>query len=165
MKISMYQASAPVFVRALKVLKGLLDKGEASGVPVGELVEGRLHPEMFSLVGQIQRASDSSKSAVARLTGLTAPSMADEETTMEELKARVQKTIDWIESVPESAFEGSESREVKFQAGPYPLEFTGLAYLLGFAIPNFFFHITTAYGILRMKGVPIGKMDYLQPPA
>lgn len=83
---------------------------------------------------------------------------------MEELKARIDATIDWIASVPESAFDGAEGREVKFSAGPYPLEFTGMAYLLGFAIPNFFFHITTAYAILRMKGVEIGKMDYLTPP-
>ena len=165
MQISMYQASAPVFVRALKVLKGLLEKGEASGVPAGELAEGRLAPDMLTLVGQIQRASDAAKFGVARITGLSAPSMPDDETTLEDLKARLQKTIDWIESVPESAFEGAESREVKFQAGPFPLEFNGLSYLLGFAVPNFFFHVTTAYGILRMKGVQIGKLDYLQPPA
>jgi hypothetical protein len=164
MALSMYQASAPVFLRALKILKGLLAKGEASGVPAQELVDARLAPDMFTLAGQVQRASDASRLAVARLTGLTAPSMPDEETTMEELKARIDATIDWIASVPESAFDGAEGREVKFSAGPYPLEFTGMAYLLGFAIPNFFFHITTAYAILRMKGVEIGKMDYLTPP-
>lgn len=165
MGLSMYQASAPVFVRALKVLKGLLEKGEASGVSATELVESRLAPDMLTLVGQIQRASDSAKLAVARLTGVDAPSMADEEITLEDLKARIDKTIAWIGTVPESAFEGSEGREVKFKAGPMELEFTGASYLLGFAIPNFFFHITTAYAILRAKGVQIGKLDYLTPPA
>lgn len=162
MALTMYHASAPVFVRALKVLKALLEKGEASGI--GDLAEARLAPDMLTLVGQVQRASDSSKLAVARLTGLDAPSMPDDEVTIDDLKARIDKTIAWIETVPASAFDGAEEREVKFQAGPYPLEFTGMSYLLGFAIPNFFFHVTTAYGILRAKGVQIGKLDYLNPP-
>jgi hypothetical protein len=161
MTISMYQASAPVFTRALRALHGLLEKAEASGLAASELIEAKLAPDMFNLAGQVQRASDSSKLAVARLSGVAAPAMADEETTIEELKARIKATIDWIESVPKEAFEGAETREVKFQAGPFPLEFTGLSYLLGFAIPNFFFHVTTAYGLLRMKGVEIGKRDFL----
>ena len=165
MALSMYQASAPVFLRGLRILNGLLEKGEASGVPVQDLVEARLAPDMFTLVGQIQRASDASKLAVARLTGLEAPSMPDEELTMDDLKARIDKTIAWIETVPESAFDGSEGKEVKFNAGPHAMEFTGMSYLLGFAVPNFFFHVTTAYAILRMKGVQLGKLDYLRPPA
>ena len=91
--------------------------------------------------------------------------MADEETTLGELKARIDQTIAWIEGVPPAAFDGAETREVAFKAGPYDLKFDGLSYLLGFATPNFFFHVTTAYGILRMKGVQIGKLDYLTPPA
>jgi len=165
MALSMYQASAPVFLRALRVLNALLEKGEASGVPAADLVDARLAPDMMGLAGQIQRASDTAKGAVARLTGATPPAMPDEETTLEELKARIAKTVAFIETVPEADFEGSEGREIKFKAGPYDLEFTGASYLLGFAIPNFFFHITTAYALLRMKGVAIGKMDYLTPPA
>ena len=164
MALSMYQASAPVFLRALRVLHALLEKGEASGVPAADLVEARLAPDMMGLAGQIQRASDSAKGAVARLAGAAAPSMPDEETTLAQLKERVAQTIAFIETVPEAGFEGAESREIKFKAGPYDLEFTGASYLLTFAIPNFFFHVTTAYALLRMKGVQIGKLDYLNPP-
>jgi hypothetical protein len=111
----------------------------------------------------VQRASDASKGAVARLTGVEAPAMPDEETTFADLQKRVADTLAYIESVDPKAFEGSEDRtiELKFPAGT--LTFVGEDYLLGFALPNFFFHVVTAYDVLRHKGVQIGKLDYIGP--
>ena len=158
MSISMYRASIPVFVRGLRNLSAILKKGESQG---DALVEARLAPDMLTLAGQIQRASDSSKGAAARLAGISAPSLPDEEKTFADLQARIQKTIDFLESVKPAQVDGSEQKKIELKAGPNELKFTGLDYLLGFALPNFFFHVTTAYDILRAKGVQVGKMDYL----
>jgi hypothetical protein len=167
MPLSMHRASVPVFVRALKVLASLLEKGEAhakaQGLDPNDLVGARLTEDMLPLSGQVQRASDASKGAVSRLTGVEAPAMPDEETTFADLQKRVADTLAYIESVDPKAFEGSEDRtiELKFPAGT--LTFTGEDYLLGFALPNFFFHVVTAYDVLRHKGVQIGKLDYIGP--
>ena len=167
MPLSMHRVSVPVFVRALKVLATLLEKGEAhakaQGADPDTYVAARLADDMLPLSGQVQRASDASKGAVFRLTGVEAPAMADEETTFAQLQKRIADTLAYIQSVDPSAFEGSETRPVEVRTAGGTLTFTGEDYLLGFAIPNFFFHIVTAYDLLRHKGVQVGKLDYLGP--
>ena len=160
MPLSMSQASVPLFLRALRNLSEILKKGEAHP-DAASFAEARLAPDMLTLVGQVQRASDAAKGCAARLSATPAPSFADVEKTMPELQERIQKTIDYLKSVPTSAIDGSEEREINFKTGPNEYKFTGVQYLQGFAIPNFFFHVTTAYAILRHKGVALGKMDFL----
>lgn len=161
MSFGLYDASAPVFVRALTNLSGLMDKALAQGFDEAKLLEARLAPDMRPFPSQIQLASDSAKGAVARLTGTDNPSMADTETSFAELKTRIAATVAFIRSVEPAAFEGGEDRDVvlKFPGGEQ--HFKGGAYLTGFALPNFFFHVTTAYALLRAAGVEIGKRDYL----
>lgn len=161
MSFGLYDASAPVFVRALTALSALLDKAQAQGFDEAKLLEARLAPDMRPFPAQIQMASDSAKGAVARLTGTENPSMADTETSFADLKARIEATIAFIRSVEPSAFEGGEDRDVvlKFPGGEQ--HFKGGAYLTGFALPNFFFHVTTAYALLRAAGVELGKRDFL----
>lgn len=165
MPLSMHQASTPVFLRGLTVLSNLLAIGRTHAVDAGidpaRLLEARLAPDMMPLVAQIQRASDASKFTVARLTGVAAPAFDDRETTFDELQARIDATRAYIASVPAAAFEGSERREVVIKAGTFEKTFRGEDYLLGFALPNFYFHVTTAYGILRAQGVALGKRDFL----
>ena len=165
MALTMYDASVTVFMHNLKQLSHLLDKGaahaEATGIDPATLVQAKLAEDMRPLSFQIQSASDASKLAVVRLSGVAAPSFPDTETTFDELRARVSKTRDYLETVSRQAFEGSEERVVTMKAGTVELEFTGQSYLLHFALPNFFFHVTTAYDILRHNGVPIGKRDFL----
>jgi len=167
MPVSIYRLSVPVFVRGLKVLSTLLEKAEAhaaaNGIAPEVLVNARLAPDMLPLSGQIQRVSDTAKNALGRLSGKGAPSFPDTEATMTELKARLEKTIAYLQSVPEAELKGSETREVKLNVGKLGVTFTGEDYLLEFALPNFFFHVTTAYDILRHNGVEIGKTDYLGP--
>lgn len=167
MPLSMHRASVPVFVRALEVLATLLEKGEAhakaQGLDPDDLVAARLVDDMLPLSGQVQRASDASKGAVARLTGVEAPAMPDEEASFADLQKRVADTLAYIQSVDPQAFEGGEDRTVELKTPGGALTFTGEDYLLGFALPNFFFHVVTAYDILRHKGVQIGKLDYLGP--
>ncbi len=161
MAFGLYDASAPVFVRALTNLSALMDKALSQGFDEAKLIEARLAPDMRPFSSQIQLASDSAKGAVARLSGTENPSMADTETSFAELKGRIDATIAFIKSVDASAFEGGDDRDVvlKFPGGEQ--HFKGGAYLTGFALPNFFFHVATAYGILRNAGVEIGKRDYL----
>ncbi len=160
MSLSMSQSSIPLFLRGLRNLSAILEKGAAHGDPQ-ELAEARLAPDMLTLAGQVQRASDAAKACAARLSGSEVPSFPDTEKTFPELQARVQKTIDYLKSVPAATIDGSEEREVRFKAGQNEYVITGAQYLQGFAIPNFFFHMTVAYAILRHKGVPLGKMDFL----
>ena len=165
MALTMYDASVTVFMHNLKQLSHLLDKGaahaESTGIDPATLVQAKLAEDMRPLSFQIQSASDASKLAVVRLSGVPAPSFPDTETTFDELRARVANTRDYLESVSRQAFEGSEERVVTMKAGTVELEFTGQSYLLHFALPNFFFHVTTAYDILRHNGVPVGKRDFL----
>jgi len=167
MSLSMYQASVPVFVRTLGILSTLLKKGEdfakERGMSPDMLVQERLAPDMLTLAGQVQRASDSSKLAVERLTGVAAPKFDDNETSYAQLYERVEKTLVYLSSVSPDAFDQAATREVKLNYGEFQPVFTGESYLLTFAIPNFFFHVVTAYDILRHKGVPVGKRDYLGP--
>ncbi|WP_342378964.1 DUF1993 domain-containing protein [Myxococcus stipitatus] len=165
MSLSMYQASIPVFIRALNVLSTLLQKGaqhaKEQGLPPESLLEARLAPDMFNLVAQVQRASDTSKATAERLSGVPAPRMPDTEKTFEELYARITKTVDYLKSIEPSRFEGSDQRTVQLATGDVKLDFQGDDYLLTFGLPNFYFHITTAYDILRHRGVQIGKRDFL----
>jgi uncharacterized protein len=160
MSISMYRASIPVFIRALGNLSAILKKGEAHEGSAS-FIDARLAPDMLTLAGQVQRASDAAKAGVARLGGIDNPSFPDTEKTFAELQPRIKKTIDFLQSVKPEQIDGSEQRTIEFKAGQRELKFTGMDYLLGFALPNFYFHVTAAYAILRHKGVQIGKMDYL----
>jgi uncharacterized protein len=160
MSLSMYQASIPLLVRGLDNLSVLLKKGEAHP-DAAALVEARLFPDMFTLAGQIQRASDTAKGCAARLAGIDNPSFADTESTFAQLQERIARTRDFLQGVKREQIDGSEDKTISFKAGPNIMTFTGASYLLTFVVPNFFFHVTTAYDILRHKGVEIGKMDYL----
>jgi len=163
MSFTIYDASAPVFTAALTNMQSWLDKALAEGKDEAALVAAQLAPDMRPLSAQIQMSSDTAKNAVARLAGVDAPSMPDTETSFTELKARCQRTVDFIQSVAPSAFEGAEDRQVvlKFPNGS-GYEFSGRDYLARFALPNFFFHVTTAYALLRANGVGLGKPDFLQ---
>ncbi|MGD9846834.1 MAG: DUF1993 family protein [Variibacter sp.] len=158
--LSLYQMSIPLLVRGLRNLSGILKKGAAHAG--GEaLVEARLAPDMLTLAGQVQRASDTAKGAAARLAGIDNPAMADEEKTFADLEARIARTIAFLESVTPAQIDGGEGRAIVLKAGKQEFKFTGVDYLATFVLPNFYFHVTTAYDILRHKGVPLGKTDYL----
>ena len=162
MSFSIYDASAPVFMRTLTNMQSWLDKAAAEGRDEAALMEARLAPDMRPLPFQFQSASDAAKGAVARLTGGEAPAMADDETTFEALRERCRKTIRYIGSVDPAAYVGAETREVelKFPNGT-GYRWPGGDYLTGFALPNFFYLVTTAYALLRQAGVQVGKPDFL----
>jgi hypothetical protein len=166
MATELYDLTVPVFTRSLKALSGLLDKAVAHAGEAGAeaLLANRLIDDMHPLAKQVQIACDSAKLCVARLSGAEAPVNEDVETTIAELKARIASTLDFLASVPRTAIDGQEDREVvlKFPGGEWP--FKGQAYVTGFALPNFFFHVTTAYGLLRQAGVPLGKRDFMGVP-
>jgi len=166
MPVSMYQASVPVFIEGLSTLTHLLQKGEAhaseTGTDPASLVEARLAPDMLTLAGQIQRASDTSKLSLERLTGIPAPKLEDSEKTFAELYVRIDRTAAYLKNFAESQLDGSETRAIQLKLRDFSPSFTGASYLFSFALPNFFFHVTTAYDILRHKGVKIGKLDYLR---
>jgi hypothetical protein len=165
MSISMYQASVPVFIHALKALSGVLEKGakhaEARGIDPAVLLGSRLYPDMFPLARQVQIASDNAKGPSARLAGLEPPKYEDNEVTFADLQARIAKTIAYLQGLKAEQIDGSEERQIVLQMRAGPLEFKGQAYLLHFALPNFYFHCATAYAILRHNGVEIGKKDFL----
>jgi len=165
MALTMYDASVAVFLHNLKQLSHLLDQGlvhaKEKGIDPATLVQAKLADTMRPLSFQIQAASDASKLSVVHLTTVAAPAFADTETTFEELQTRIANTCAYLESVPREAFVGSEERAFTMKAGSSELSFVGQPYLLHFALPNFFFHVTTAYAILRHNGVPIGKKDFL----
>ncbi|PPK76409.1 hypothetical protein B0F87_10314 [Methylobacter tundripaludum] len=164
MSLTMYQASIPVFVRMLDNLSGILDKAaahaEAKKIDPAIFVNARLAPDMFPLSRQVQIATDMVKGCAARLAGIEVPSYEDNETTFSELQARIAKTKAFIESVSASQIDGSEERKITLKFGSKELNFLGQAYLLDFVLPNFHFHLTTTYAILRHNGVEIGKKDY-----
>jgi hypothetical protein len=165
MSLSMYQASVPAFIRSLNMLSKLLGKAEAhaaaNGLKPEDLLEARLAPDMYALTRQIQAACDAAKFGVARPAGVTPPSHPDTETSFAELQARIKAVLDFINGVGEAAFEGAETRAVTLKTGSGELNFSGQDYLLGFALPNFYFHAVTAYDILRHKGLPLVKRDFL----
>lgn len=165
MKISVQAVSVDLLANSLANLSHLLDKGQAHAVArkydPALLLAARLAPDMFPLTRQVQIASDLSKYGVSRLAGVEAPKFEDKEQTFEELRARIARTIDFIKGVPAGALEGSEDRIIKVPLRDRTLEFKGLDYLVRWVIPNVYFHITTAYAILRHAGVEIGKNDFL----
>jgi hypothetical protein len=164
----MYQASAPRFVNTLGNLAAILDKAQAHcdarKIDPLVLTGYRLFPDMFPLSRQVQIACDTAKGAVARLAGAEIPKHEDSERTFAELKARIAKTIDFVQSVKRERVDGAEDKEIVLQMRSGERRFTGLQYLLGHALPNFYFHVTTAYNILRHNGVELGKADYLGKP-
>ena len=165
MPLSMYDVSIPVLVRGLKNLSTLLDKGlasaEARKIDPAVLIGARLAPDMHPLSRQVQIASDSAKGAASRLAETETPSWPDTETTFPELQARIQKTIDYLESFKPEQIDGAEDRTVKLNLGGGEIPFSGRDFLFSFVLPNFFFHVVTAHDILRHNGVEIGKRDYL----
>jgi len=165
MSISMYQASLPVLIRGLTNLQAILGKAQAHAaakqIEPSVFTNARLAPDMLPLVRQIYIVSDTAKGCAARLAGVEPPKFEDVEQTFDELQSRLQKTIDYLKEFNAAQIDGSESRAITLKMRSGPLEFTGLSYLFGFVLPNFYFHITTAYGILRHNGVELGKLDYL----
>lgn len=165
MSLTIATLTVPAYVRGLRVLSHYLDKAAAFAADgraaEDALVQGRLAPDMLPLSGQVQRASDTSKLAIARLLGVDAPSFADDETTLQALKARIEKTIAWIETADTAALDAADTREITLTFGPSKYSFGGEAFVTQFALPNFYFHVATAHAILRHAGVAIGKLDYL----
>ncbi|MBI5279151.1 MAG: DUF1993 domain-containing protein [Burkholderiales bacterium] len=166
MPISMYSASVPAFQHSLRNLAHILDKGEAHAqarkIDPSVFTQYRLAPDMLPFTRQVLIACDGPKNAVARISGVEAPKFEDNETTFPELKARVQKALDYLASVPAGALDGTEDKDITFPVGRDKTRtMKAEAYLKHWVLPNFFFHITTAYAILRHNGVELGKSDYL----
>lgn len=168
MTISMYEASIPVFIRMLKNLAAILAKGatyaEAKKIEPTVLVNSRLYPDMFPLARQIQIASDAAKGCGARLAGREPPKFEDNEATFPELLTRIDKTIAYLETLKPEQINGSEQKTITLQIRKNTMTFLGMPFLLNFALPNFYFHVTTAYDILRHCGVEIGKQDFIGAP-
>lgn len=168
MTISMYQASAPRFANTLQNLSAILDKAqahcEARKIDPALLAAWRLTPDMFPLSRQVQIACDSAKGAVARLAGVEIPKHEDTERDFIELKARIAKTADFIRGFKPAQLDGTEDRDIVLRLQGRDVPFKGMQYLLGFALPNFYFHVTTAYAILRQNGVEVGKRDFIGTP-
>ena len=164
MSLSMYQASTPVFLRMLDNLSGILEKAaahaEAKKIDPAIFINARLTPDMFPLSRQVQIATDMVKACAARLADIEVPQFEDNESTFDELQARIAKTKTFMQSVTAEQIDGSEERNITPKFGPRVLSFSGQDYLLEFVIPNFHLHMTTAYAILRHHGVEIGKSDY-----
>jgi hypothetical protein len=165
MKISMYSMSVETFLPMLGTLSSLLDKGlKYAGEKKFEpsvLVNARLAPDMLPLSRQIQIACDMAKNGSSRLAGQEAPRFEDNETTLEELIARVARTIDHLKSIPPDAIDGSDDRDIKIPMRDRTLEMKGLPFLKTWALPNFYFHVVMTYAILRHNGIEIGKRDFL----
>ena len=164
----MYQASAPRFANTLGNLSAILDKAQAhcDARKIDPLVLTglRLFPDMFPFSRQVQIACDTAKGAVARLAGVEVPRHEDVEKTLQDLKARIAKTVDFVQSFKAERIDGSEEKEIVLQMRNGERRYSGLHYLMGHALPNFYFHVTTAYNILRHNGVELGKADYLGKP-
>jgi hypothetical protein len=164
--ISMYNASVPVFKQLLTALDAILDKAQAhidqNSIAPNTLLHASLYPDMLNFIRQVQIATDFAKGVTARLAGVDVPAYEDNETSFSELKARIEKTLHFITSISPQQINGSEEQEIITRPGtPKEKKFNGLSYLLHYGIPQFFFHITTAYDILRNQGVEVGKRDYM----
>ncbi len=161
----MFDSSVPVFIHFLNSLSAILRKAEvhceARKIDPNVMLNMRLFPDMFALTRQVQIAADGAKGAGARLAGIPVPSFPDEEKSFAELQARIGKTIDFLGTLTKAQFEGAEGRAITFKSGGQERNYTGAAYLETWAKPNFFFHLTTAYAILRHNGVELGKPDFL----
>jgi len=165
MSLSMYQASIPAFVQMLNNIAAILDKAEAHAgnrkIDPEVLLNYRLAPDMLPFVRQIQIAADLAKGAVARLAGVEVPKHDDTEKTFADLKARLAKTVAFVQSFKPSEIDGSEDRDIRLTLGEHTMSFKGQPYLVHFVLPNFYFHCTTAYDILRHGGVELGKRDFI----
>ena len=165
MPLSMSQASVSIFTQQLTTISGLIDQAvehcRAKEVSPSDLIGARLAPDMFPFSRQVQIATDHAKGATARLSGRDVPKFEDTESTFDELKARIAKTLAFIKGVPAPEIDGSEEKDVTITVAGQPRTLKGQRYLVHNALPNFFFHVTTAYDILRHKGVEIGKRDYM----
>ena len=165
MPLSVYQISIPVFVRTLTNLKNILAKGaahaEAKKIDESAFLQARLAPDMYPLTSQVHIATDMARAGAARLTGGEPPKYEDNESTFSELIARVEKTIAYLQSLPQSEFEGADARIITRPVRGQPKQFVGINYLQQFIIPNLYFHTTTAYDLLRHNGVDVGKADYI----
>lgn len=168
MKISMFQASVPPLIRSLNNLAGILEKGaahaESKALDPSVLINARLFPDMLPLAKQVQIASDVARRGVARLAGMDAPSIEDSETTFPELIKRAKITVEYLETFTEKQIDGTEEKVISLPVGDDVYKFPGLTYLFYFVQPNVYFHVTTAYDILRHSGVELGKIDYLGQP-
>ena len=168
MTISMYQASVPRFVNILNNLTGILDKAqahiEAKKIDASVLTNYRLFPDMLPMTTQVLIACDAAKGVVARLAGIEIPVYEDNEKTLAELKARIAKTVDFIQSVKPAQIDGTEDKDIITKRGDKETHYKGMQFLLGHALPNFYFHVTTTYNILRHNGIEIGKRDFLGKP-
>jgi len=168
MKISLYQASVPAFVHVLNNLAAILEKGsahaEAKKIDPAVLVNGRLFPDMFPLSRQVQIATDIAKGGAARLAGAEPPAYEDNEKTFAELIARVKNTVSYLATLKSESFDGAEDKTVTWQTRSGSKSMQGLPYLQSHVIPNVYFHVTTAYNILRHNGVELGKKDFLGNP-
>ena len=165
MTISMYAASVPVFKQMLSSLSVVLKKAETHArekkIEESVLLQTRLFPDMYTMQRQVLIAADFAKGTCARLAGVEVPKYEDNETSFEELQARITKTIAFIDTLSATQIDGSEERDITLQLGPETMHFKGQAYLVHFALPNFYFHATTAYDILRHSGVALSKRDYV----
>lgn len=166
MNISMYKASIPHFIHILNNLKHLLEKAQthadAKKWDASVLVNDRLFPDMFPLSRQVQIACDIAKGCGARLAGIDAPKYEDDEKTLADLIARINKTITFLQTLTAAQIDGSEQKQIHFKIKEYEFNFNGLDYLINWSIPNVYFHITTTYNILRHNGVELGKQDFLK---
>lgn len=165
MSLSMYEASIPVFIRMLKNLSVIMTKAadyaELKKINPSVLINARLAPDMFPLVRQIQIATDSVKGCAARLATIAIPSFSDTEASFEEIQERISKTLSFLSTISASQIDGTEENAITLTLGGHEMTFSGQQYLLNFVIPNFYFHLTTAYAILRHNGLDIGKKDFL----
>ena len=165
MPLSMYRASVPVFKQMLRNLDAILDKAAAHAtarkIDPNALLQARLSPDMFHLTRQVQIASDQAKGIAARLAGQEPPKFEDSEASFADLKARIAKTLAFLDGLQPAQIEGSEDREISLPVGGQTVKFKGSDYLLGFGLPNFYFHVTTAYALLRHNGIEVGKRDFI----
>jgi uncharacterized protein len=168
MTISMYQASVPRITNMLNNLGAILDKAQAhvdaKKLDAAALTNARLFPDMLAMNRQVHIATDTAKGVVARLAGVEIPAYEDNEVSFADLKARVDKTVDFVQSFSPEQIDGTEDKAIVTKRGDKETHYTGMQFLLGHAMPNVYFHVTTAYNILRHNGVEIGKRDYLGQP-
>jgi uncharacterized protein len=165
MTLSIYQASVPVYIRRLEALSAILDKAAAYAsqrkIDPAALIQARLYPDMLPLARQVQITCSHAVRGGARLSGAEPPSVEDKETSFDDLKGRIAKTLEFLKSVDAKKMDGMEDREITFPAGDHKVTLKGADYLLHFSMPNFYFHLTTAYDILRNNGLDIGKADFM----
>ena len=168
MTISMYQASVPRFVNILGNLSNILDKAQAhvdaKKIDQSALTTSRIFPDMLPMTKQVQIACDAAKGVVARLAGGEIPMFEDNEVTLADLKARIAKTVAYLQSVTPAQIDGTEEKAIVIKRGDKETHYKGMQFLLGHAVPNFYFHVTTTYNILRHNGIDIGKRDFLGNP-